>query len=128
MADQLTKDYTHLEGKSYPTKGNISIPSVYIVGIDYDIGITIVNDSDREEYIQCLTGPTAFKTKFGKEHTNLEDYNKRFLEIVSVLEQGFYDYDIMLAGLERSLTLSQQMQRTIRKTVTISPESCPFNQ
>ena len=58
----------------------------YIAGCDYDIGITIVNNEDKEDYLYCLKGPSY--------DSSIEDndyYKESFENAIAMFKDGFFD-------------------------------------
>lgn len=51
--------YEHLRGKVIPVKNAEGLENILVVDLEFDIGITIVNTDDHNQYISCLQGPVA---------------------------------------------------------------------
>ncbi len=60
---------------------------VKAVGIDFDIGITIVNAKDSKEYVLCILGPLAPQNKDKKEKYFL-GYQKVFDFTIEQIKNG----------------------------------------
>lgn len=93
----IKSDYSHLEGKEIIYKyedfdGIREIPSI-VVGVDYDIGITIINAKDHEDYVMCLRGPSS------PTFVEVEDWQTAhdtlFYEYVRMIEEGVINEDIL---------------------------------
>jgi len=67
-------DYEKLEGTTidftYHGIGGLITEKGLIVGCDPDIGISIVNNDDHDEYFYCLTGPSA--PQYPKDYCNVK--------------------------------------------------------
>jgi hypothetical protein len=111
-------DYSKFEGKvirfidSYGTE-----IEAFVVGIEYDIGITIIANKDRGRYLACLKGPSARPDLYIDDSDYLE-YDEFFENALFMIQDGFLDErvidDILLKhGLE------PQYQA--------GPDVCPFN-
>ncbi len=80
-------DYPELEGKIidyYESK------KAYIVGVNYDIGITMVNAENHEEYLSCYRGPSITKPD--------DNWGDIFYAVVDEIEAGKYTgaaYDLV---------------------------------
>lgn len=87
----MEKDYSHLEGKeiSYQVNGKEEYKGI-IALIDPDIGITIVDKDDHENYLSCLVLPSSPKWDASLDK---EEVKKEFYEIVEMLEKGFYNVE-----------------------------------
>lgn len=82
--------YSHLEGKEiellrFSKRG-------LVVGCDKDIGITIVNAADHDDYIMCLVGPSS---PLWEGKAAQDKYEELFNIIVEQLENGVYDFMII---------------------------------
>jgi len=62
----------------------------YIVGCEYDIGVTIVLNNNRGRYVYCLNGPSAMPEKY-KTDLDYEYYNEKIENIIAMFEEGFFD-------------------------------------
>ncbi len=83
-------NYDHLRGKVLIVKNGLSTTKAMIVDADPDIGFTIVDEEDHDEYLQCLIGPVAFKAKWGKDHPDLEGFKDSFNKLVADAKKGIY--------------------------------------
>jgi hypothetical protein len=110
-------DYEKFEGKT------ISLTSVdgteyegYIVGCDYDIGITIVDVIDKKRYLKCLKGPSASPELY-KTDADYDYYNEMFENCITMLNDGYYDARI---GRETDRKYGESSGQP-------SFDNCPFN-
>ena len=91
-----------------------------VVGCDRDIGITIVNTKDKEDYLFCLNGPSS--PLWHKEEANiLQDegvYDKTFEFIVDQIEKNIVNAEV----------LDEFVLLLTNKTCGDKPtsETCPF--
>lgn len=113
-------DYEKLEGKIVKYRWGY-LPQVkgLVVGVDRDIGITIVNAEDHEHYFLCLKGPSSpqwekFRKRSRKsEEDYISEYYKWFDILVEQIKNGRCEPKILR-------TIS-----AIRPGYP-SAESCPF--
>jgi len=96
-----TKDYAYLEGKlvTFPAlnpRNNIG----KVVGCDYDIGISIISNSQDDDYFYCLVGQSSPLWDKIKESWTDEQYKIIFTSVVTQIEQGVFDEIIHLGTLE----------------------------
>jgi hypothetical protein len=79
-------DYPELEGNKVDYLGLDEGDLVgKVVGFDYDIGITIVDVNDKNNYLLCINGPNS---PLGKANKNLVKYKRIFYAIVGLIEKG----------------------------------------
>jgi len=83
-----------LEGKIITWEGdNGEEHSALIVGCDRDIGITIVNAEDKNDYFYCLSGPSS--PHYPSDPTtpeNIEEDKLMFDSVVKMLKKGYFNY------------------------------------
>ena len=105
-----------LEGKVIDFTDSIGTYKGRIVGCDPDVGITIVNDENTDEYLICLLCPSA---------PNYQNYypqgvnRKLFDIIVSQLKQGYYLYETIKAEIETIIS-------NVGSGSNPTAEVCPF--
>ena len=88
-------DYEKFEGRTIKVIDYIGDEiSGLIVGCDYDIGITIVNADNKNEYLSCLRGPSSGFIKLYCD-SDYEYYNEMFENYIAMFNEGFYDIRIM---------------------------------
>jgi len=111
-------DYEKFEGRTIRFinyKGTEIIG--HLVGVEYDIGITIVCDSDRDRYLSCLKGPSAEPDFYANDSDYLV-YNELFENSLFMIKDGFFDERV----IEELLSKHGE-----EPGVNAGPESCPFN-
>jgi hypothetical protein len=87
-------DYEHLEGKEIDyICGNSKLRGL-VVGVDRDIGITIVNAKNHEHFLTCVNGPSSGHVAYANDLIDIEAYNKVFDHSIEMLEQGKFDIDL----------------------------------
>ncbi len=124
------EDYEKYEGKVVKAvrDDDETVFDALIVGLDFDIGFTIVDNNDKDNYLACLLGDTVFKD----DNFSKEDYKIFFDEIVKQIKSGVINLDEM-DELFNSLTGVSKEVADISKilnTVGIggpSAEFCAFN-
>ena len=89
----------------------------YIAGCEYDIGVTIVDNNDRDKYLYCLSGPSAIPKAY-TEDSDYEYYNDNFEVLISMFKNGFYDDRTDEAVSDKYST---------RSVPGASVDSCAFN-
>lgn len=93
--EEWKRSYPELEGKiifwknkNYDNRHH----RVKVAGIDYDIGISLVNPSDPTDHYSCYHGPESPVRKNGHDAMSLEQYDKAFQYIIGVIQRGeLYD-------------------------------------
>lgn len=122
MENFKEKDYSYLTGKILPAKNLEGVSTVRIVDVDYDIGITIVNADDTDQYIYCWIGPTAYKNMTGEGVEDAELHEAAFTRMVELLERDEYDHEV-------ALTIFQETSTPIGYLTATNPDadSCAFN-
>jgi len=110
------KDYEELEGKIVDVINSSVEEHIqgHVVGIDYDIGITIVDANDHERYILCYTGPAAEKFSVVRDFAI---YNQLFNYTKNAIERGVIDLDELFYFTQK---ISVSTGRNPSK------ETCPF--
>ena len=95
----MKRDYPELEGKviEYVNPDFPEIKSALVVGVNYDIGITLVNAEDKSDYLFCLTGPGAprWKECDGTESERTEYHKKIFALVLKMIKAGKYKEERM---------------------------------
>ena len=88
----------------------------YVVGCDYDIGITIVENNHKDHYLYCLRWPSSGLVEYSSDST-YEFYNELFKNIIAMLKEGIFDDSIL-----------EEIRKKYGGSVgLIDPNSCPFN-
>jgi hypothetical protein len=97
-------DYTNLEGNEvdvyYRGNGKLNRMVGIIVGIDPDIGITVVGKLNPNDYILCLMSPDVFRSTQKKDPSSHDEmhYMNIFNLNVQALKKGFLDmYQLEIA-------------------------------
>ncbi len=75
------RDYSYLEGKEII---HDNIPAI-VAGIEYDVGITVVEKHNKDRYCFCLVNPQTLPV-YG--HTQINFYNTYFFMIAKKIKQG----------------------------------------
>ena len=115
----MEKDYSELLEKDFDVKINGSTCHGKLVGIDYDIGITIVSKEDPDNYLVCLRGEPVCRKMFPGHKFDLKLHNALFTVIADGIKAGVVD----CAEYERVLS---DMSGMIPGTASSS--RCAFNQ
>ena len=89
----------------------------FVVGCEYDIGITIVNNANKDHYLYCLRGPSAYPELYSKD-LDYEYYNELFENIVAMFKDGFFNSKIT-REIRNKYNESHDMSN--------GPENCAFN-
>jgi hypothetical protein len=87
----MSEDYSELldkEVKVIEANGLISYTGI-VIGIDFDIGITIINKEDKDDYLLCYLGETVQPAEDEEEK---ELYNRLFSWAVEAIRQGVMDF------------------------------------
>ena len=102
----MKRDYPELEGKviEYVNPDFPEIKSALVVGVNYDIGITIVNADNVNQYLSCTRGPSSphWKGCRGTESAKMEAYKEVFACKIKMIKAGKFDpeaVDIILRGV-----------------------------
>ena len=79
-------DYPEFSGIEIPwERPNGQIETGLIVGVNFDVGITIVNKNDTSQKLTCLVG----KSSKGY-YMNDDDYEEVFYCLLSMIKKGYY--------------------------------------
>ena len=112
-------DYSVLEGKEVKVldskfdKDKIGI----VIGCDRDIGITIINKYNKNNYILCLAGPSS--PQFKECSTTIKVTLMYFDFITTQIRDGIIDWDIIKKYAYKLEKLKQFSKA--------SSETCSFN-
>ena len=91
-----TKSYEHLEGKIIDWRSPLykegKIFKVKVAGIDPDIGITLVNAEDPEDFFTCVNGPMSPQSR-GKSASAFANWEEEFNQRLEAIEAGLYDME-----------------------------------
>lgn len=108
-------DVTNSSGKSLPGK---------LVDVDYYIGITIVNESNHDNYLYCLIGKRAMTEKqYGRNYTYWEDHPGLYDELFQLVIVSIREGNLKIRGLDRIAD-----KNGAGKGGSASAEICAFNQ
>jgi len=88
-----------------------------VVGCDYDIGVTIVNTEDKDDYLYCLVGPSA-NPEIYRSNVDRAYYNETFENLIAMFKKGFIDVNI-----DHEI----DMKYGTKEPGIASPEGCAFN-
>ena len=101
-----TKSYEHLEGKIIDWRSPLykggKIFKVKVAGIDPDIGITLVNAEDPEDFFTCVNGPMSPQGKALPPHLYMV-WEEKFARRAEAIEAGLYDVEDLYTADGRSL-------------------------
>jgi len=89
----------------------------FIVGCEYDIGVTIVNNANKDYYLYCLLGPSAYPELYLRDSDHMY-YNELFENIVAMFKDEFFDNRIINEIRNKYNEPSGR---------SIGPEFCAFN-
>ena len=108
----MKRDYPELEGKviKYVNPDFPEIKSALVVGVNYDIGITLVNAEDSSDYLCCLTGPASprWKRCGGTKKAKMELHKKAFPIIIDMITDGKFEEIKLDAILEDGFLNTEQ--------------------
>ena len=105
------KNYEHLEGKVIKFVTGDKIFDARVSLIDHDIGITLVDANDKDNYLSCLIMPGS--PKWNKSwNVSLEEVESDFQEFISFIEEGVFT--VVPVGMDALLGCK------------VSAEHCPF--
>jgi hypothetical protein len=112
------QDYSYLEGKIIKvTAGDRFQYKGIVSGCDYDIGITIQNADDHDNYLVCLHGTCSpYKIAAAAANNDLQLYKKVFNKIIKDIQTGHLD----------QFELEDLVGRASDKQP--SADTCPFSQ
>jgi len=104
--------YEKLEGKvvDYTYCGD-TIPA-RVIGIDPDIGITLVSDAEPTENLLCATGPLS---PLWRKHFSKQQYKESFKLLYKQIKSGRIDTSKVDQGARQGCDY-------------VSPDDCSFNQ
>ena len=88
-----------------------------IVGCEYDIGITLVNNNNKDDYLYCLKGPGSYPELYTKDSC-YAFYDDVFENIIEMFKGGFFDVKI-----------AKEVGRKFGEKSRLPPssDSCAFN-
>jgi len=88
-----------------------------IVGCDIDIGITLVNNNNKDDYLYCLRGPGSYPELYTKD-SYYAWYVDIFESIIEMFKGGFFDVKVM-----------KEVSRKFGEGTSLPPSSnsCAFN-
>jgi len=89
----------------------------FVVGCEYDVGITIVLNNNKDYYVYCLNGPSALPEYYTTD-LEYEHYNEKFENIIAMFKEGFFDTRITDA-------IAQKYNKNVPRAA--SSQHCPFN-
>jgi len=123
----MKRDYPELEGKviEYVNPDFPEIKSALVVGVNHDIGITLVDAEDTSEYLVCLIGPSSplWERAIPLHHPQrteteeIKTYKKIFAFIIKMIKIGKWDGDKVNNFIETN---------SIRDGYQPSAASCSF--
>lgn len=96
-----------------------------VAGCDYDIGVTIINKYNKDEYLCCLLGPSAPNlSEYLKLNFPYDIYNELFAFRILAINEGALDFEI------ENRLYQHLRQDTVLPIDTSgsSSKSCSFNQ
>ena len=90
----------------------------YVVGCEFDIGITVVKYKNKHHYLYCLKGPSAVPELYKDDNMRYERYNEKFENIIAMFKEGFLDMDIV-----------GEINRKYNRRILggVGPHTCAFN-
>ena len=95
--------YEELEGKiiDWTSKDyyNGKIFKVKVAAIDPDIGLTLVNAEDENEYFSCVHGPSSKRGKIiiNKNQDRYNNWNQHFAALIKMIKDGLWDVSVDLS-------------------------------
>ncbi len=103
--------------------GEDEIPAK-LIDIDYDIGITIVNRNNTDQYLYCLISKSAMtKEEYGEHYTYWEDHPGLYDEIFELMVTN------IRAGEIKRVSYRQILNKySAQSSYNPSSETCAFNQ
>ena len=117
-------NYGHLYGKEIlwsNEKGGFTEPTLaMVVAVDYDLGITIVDAEDHQQYKTCIIGPESSLSK-SKPASCYERWDVGFAAAVAVIESGYYEVD----AIDRAFYKEEENPWVGKQP---SAQTCPFGQ
>lgn len=101
----MKKDYPELEGKVVRYLSDEYDLTGVVAGCNYDIGISLKNVEDGEDYLMCVLGPSSPQVKdWGDVEFPEEDYAVSFISIIKMLEKGTVDFRDMIPVNDRNVS------------------------
>lgn len=102
--EDFKRSYPELEGKIVNWRSHNyregEIFKVKVVGLDYWIGMTLVDPNDPNDYYHCLNGPSSPQNKQYTGTLELDSwydkmYNKIFQEYIKMIKNGLVDCEVI---------------------------------
>jgi len=109
------ENYEELEGKIIDYSDNSIIYKGKVIGCDPDIGITIINLNDPNNYLLCLIGPSS---SLWDNSFDLKLNKKTFKVIVNQIKNGKINIPAINKARKNNYT----------PPATASAATCPFGQ
>lgn len=88
MEEERQTDFPELEKKKYTFYNGRIDKLARVAGCNYDIGITIINAEDKNDYLFCFPGPNS--PQVVKEGIIVPEYSQKFYRITDLLEKENY--------------------------------------
>ena len=116
-------DYSKLEGKKIEYFWGDNIREGLVVGVDFNIGITIVDANNHDNFILCLAGPLSptreqFVTMTDKQYKNSFNY------YIEAIKSGKLNMDEATDFYEKQVPLAKLTLWSLGPDA----EGCSFNQ
>lgn len=86
------RDYRHLEGLIVSYNDWEEILNALVVGCDYNVGITLVNAGNKDDYLLCLNGPSDVSDD---ERFSWKLHNTLFFTLVRQIKKGCVRNEIL---------------------------------
>ena len=90
----MEKDYSKYEGLVLEARGFTGISKVLVVNCDPDIGLTIVNANDVDDYVACVHCHMSPHTKKVRNFS-MDKQRQVFNLCVEKINSGFWDFDTL---------------------------------
>lgn len=118
----MEKDYSKYEGKHVFVVIEDDIYSGVVAGCDKDIGVTIIDNSDINRYLLCISGPMSPHIEHMYQLPGAMDYYNEMFEItIGEIEVGVVNWDSpQIKALNDKYNF--------RNGYDASADTCPFNQ
>lgn len=113
----MQKDYEELEGKEVVYDNGLKTVGI-VIGCNYDIGITIVEKGNKDQYLSCYIGPMAPNTIKGQ--LSEKHWNALFYSRVREIKKGYINISKVKKIMSRIEGV--EMGRSANKS------QCPFGQ
>lgn len=114
------KDYPELEGKEVLVDTGEGIKTGIVVGCNYDIGISIINKEDKQDYLLCGSGPGAPNYISDLTDKEIKAEKAIFYSHVRLIKKGF----IPANSIDRIYAFTNTNGINSNPTA----DSCPFGQ